>query len=452
MQNLNQIAERQIVDIGPIEGADIYLKAAINKAANIDQNGQAQNIRYVGIVGAGAMGRGIALALVNSGRKVTLLDVSETSISSAKNSTDRYFEAQYDKGRISKNTLVQRLSALNFTQQMTDLASVDMAIEAVPESMDLKKQVMASLEAITGPDTLLATNTSTLDIDEIASLVGSPERVIGTHFFIPAQVTKLLEVVPGLKTSPDTLASVMALAQDLGKTPVIAGNCDGFIGNRLFDRFHQEAMFLLEEGAYPEQVDQALEQWGYAIGPFRTLDIIGNEIPWSVRLERKKQLPEIVQPTVGDVLCECGHFGQKTGIGWYAYEANNRVSISSPKIHNLIEGVSETLGITRRIIDTEEIIERCVLSVVNEAAAILSGGYASRGSDIDVVQVNGYGFPANRGGPIYLADYLGLDQAIALVSSYKNIAGPGRALWEPHPFLKNLAESGESIAAWETKL
>lgn len=449
MANPSHSINATLSDIDAPENTNAYLEQAIALAGQSGAEGKAQSIQQVGIVGAGAMGHGIAVAFLNAGRSVTLFDVSQAALDKAQAIITSYFDRQLQKSRIDREALTRTLSAIKFTQLLGDLSSSDMTIEAVPEKLELKQQVMASLCSVTGPNTILATNTSTLDIDAIASAVDAPERVIGTHFFIPAQITPLLEVIPGKNTSKDVLTSVMSLAGELRKTPVIAGNSDGFVGNRLFDRFHQEAMFMLEEGAFPQQVDQALEQWGYVIGPFRTLDIIGNVIPWSVRVERKMRNPNVIQPTIGDVLCERGYHGPATGNGWYAYEDGSRNPAPSVKANDLILEVSEDLGITRRTFEREEIIARCVLTVINEAAAILRQGLALRGSDIDVVQVNGYGFPAKFGGPLRLADHIGLENIVKLIQHYETIAGDGRPLWKPDPLLIELANSGTKISTWE---
>lgn len=439
-----------ITNFGAIDGASAYQADAVQRAASTGLQGQAAALNRVGIVGAGAMGRGIAIAFLNAGYDVVLFDSLEEALSSAKTYIDHYFSRQLEKCRIAKNTFSKRMASVRFAKDIQVLAPCDMVIEAVPENMTLKKQIIASLDGVVKQNTILASNTSTLDIDEITSASQNPRRVIGTHFFIPAQITRLLEVVPGEKTSTDVLASVMALADDLGKSPVIAGNCDGFIGNRLFDRFHQEAMFLLEEGALPFQIDDALERWGYVIGPFRALDIVGNDIPWTVRVARKVANPKIIQPSIGDVLCDNGLFGQKCGEGWYSYQDGSRKPAPNPVVRELIEKASANAGIKRRPIEPEEIIERCVLTVINEASSILGEGHAKRGSDIDVVQVNGYGFPAKRGGPLFLADHLGLDNVVAKIKYYRDIAGPGKALWQPHPYLIELAGGGRSIAIRET--
>jgi 3-hydroxyacyl-CoA dehydrogenase len=305
--------------------------------------------------------------------------------------------------------------------------------------------MLTDLSDFVADDCILASNTSTLDLDKIAEVVPRAERVIGPHFFIPAHVTKLLEIVPAKQTSTGIIEIMKAMALALNKIFVIAGNCDGFIGNRLFDRFHQEAMYLLEEGATPEQVDQALESWGMVIGPFRSLDMVGNDIPWSVRVTRKENNPELLQPSVGDKLCELGRYGQKTGSGWYRYEENNRQAIPDNKLVSFLQSHSKELGIERREITSEEIIERCLLSIVNEACAIFREGFSESIEDIDLVYVNGYGFPAKACGPMYLAEFIGLNWVVEKMKYFQAIASHGDTLWQPDTLLLEYLEMGKCL-------
>ncbi|WP_165784466.1 3-hydroxyacyl-CoA dehydrogenase [Zhengella mangrovi] len=430
----------------PAGDAAAYLAGAAALAAERAKRGSDSRVRKVLVCGAGAMGRDIALAFANAGRSVVLQDIVPETLLDARRGIIRWLDAQVDKGRLSAVTAKSRMAAIQFAGKLIPDATLDMVVEAVPEDLALKQRIMATLARLAPGQAILATNTSTLDIDAIAAATNSPDRVIGTHFFMPAQVTPLLELVPGRQTAPDLVDDVMALALAMAKTPVIAGNADGFIGNRLFDRFHQEAMFLLEEGALPEQVDAALERWGYAIGPFRTLDMIGNDIPWTVRKARLQADPDRIQPLIGDILCERGWLGQKSGAGWYRYGLGSRRPEPNPRVHALITQVA---GAGRRHVTAEEIVARCVATVINEAAKILDEGLAVRGSDIDVVQVKGYGFPAARGGPMHFADEVGLGRIIALMEDIRRKAGWKAPLWQPSPLLVKLAASNGRLSEWE---
>lgn len=430
----------RLLTFGAVAGAQAYLADAIRTAGTVPKGApDAAIIRQVGIVGAGVMGRGIALAFANAGRDVMLVDPSPKALSTARDHIAKLTDRQVSKGRLTVQTAAQLLTRLHFSQNMAGLASADLVVEAVPEISTLKQQVLRQIHDLCGPATVLASNTSTLDIDAIAAGSGAPERVIGTHFFIPAQVNKLLEIVPGKDTEPKVLALMQALAVDLGKQSVVAGNCDGFIGNRLFDRFHQEAMYLVEEGATPAQVDRALEGWGMAIGPFRALDLVGNDIPWGVRQQRAAARPDIVQPRIGDALCEAGLFGQKTGKGWYLYDSDSPRGRDYDEGTALFRRVSDELGQTRRDIAPAEIVARCVLALAREAWALLADGVAARGSDIDMVYVTGYGFPATKGGPMGFAKAFGRAEALHLIEHFGKTSGKADTIWAVSDKMRQVA-------------
>ena len=365
-------------------------------------------IPKVAIIGSGAMGRGIGMAFLASGREVWLYDVSPDTRQSAQQACQAYLQRLAEKQQQNQAWLDAALARLHTCDTLAGLADCDLLVECVPEDMALKCRVMQELHACAKPSAIFASNTSTLDIDQIAATSGREAQVIGTHFFIPAQVTRLLEVVPARQTSEQTRAIILQLAGEIGKVPVVAGNCDGFIGNRLFDRFYQEAMYLLEEGAEVQAVDQALEGWGMAIGPLRALDMVGNDIPWKVWIQRQQRDPDLQQPRIGNLLCERGWYGQKNGQGWYRYEKGSRQALPSQETAGLIAQCRAELGITARVIGAEEIISRCLLAVMQEAELILQQGFARCGRDIDLVYVLGYGFPAALGGPVYLAQALGI--------------------------------------------
>lgn len=422
--------EAQLLDLPPRPDAPAYLARAVQLAGAVPAGAEDPGrIRAVGILGAGAMGRGIAMAFARTGRRVTLVDRSDAVLASARDHLSGLADRQLSKGQLDKAGRDALMARFVFASDMAAFADADLVVEAVPEILDLKRQLVADIEKLVDRTALIATNTSTLDIDAIAAGLAAPERFIGMHFFIPAQSNRLLEVIPATATAPDRLAGVMALALDMGKHAVIAVNGDGFIGNRLFDRFHQEAMYLVEEGAQPEEVDAALEDWGMAIGPFRALDLVGNDIPWGVRKQRALRPTPPFQPRIGDALCEAGKFGQKTGRGWYLYDRVTPKGRPYEDIRALAQKVSRELGLTRRRITRSESAGRCLTALALEGLQMLAEGRASRASDIDMVYVTGYGFPAGFAGPMSLADRLGHDNLLRLARHYGQISGRSQTAW-----------------------
>lgn len=422
--------EEKLLALPPRPDAKAYLAEAIRLAGEVPAGaGNPRLFRKVGILGAGTMGRGIAMAFAQTGRQVILADPSAEVLASSRDHLAGLADRQMVKGRLDQAGRDALIARFAFEPDVSAFAGVDLVVEAVPEIMDLKRKVMGEIEQVVGETALIATNTSTLDIDGIAGGLNKPDRFIGTHFFVPAQVNRLLEVIPATATSPETLATVMALAFDLGKQAVIAANGDGFIGNRLFDRFHQEAMYLVEEGAQPEEVDAALEEWGMAIGPFRALDLVGNDIPWGVRKQRAQRVKPPFQPRIGDALCEAGRFGQKTGRGWYLYDHATPKGRPYEDIRALAQKVSRELGITRRRIDRQEIIGRCLTALIVEGLAMMEEERAARPSDIDMVYVTGYGFPAAFGGPMSIGEEVGTEAVLALAHHYGRISGRSEAAW-----------------------
>jgi 3-hydroxyacyl-CoA dehydrogenase len=325
-------------------------------------------------------------------------------------------------------------------------ADADIIVEAVFEGMALKKQIFSELDKIAKPDCILASNTSTLDIDEIASATTRPQMVIGHHFFSPANVMKLLEIVRGKATSKEVIATSMALAKKLNKVGVLAGNCRGFIGNRMIHSYGREAQFLVEEGAAVEQVDTALYDFGMAMGPLAMGDLAGLDVGWRIRKEFKHlEKPGVRVPLVADQLCEMGRYGQKTGAGWYKYDENRKPS-GDPEVTALIDKLARAAGIERRAISNDEIIERTIYALVNEGARILEEGIALRSVDIDIVYLNGYGFPAWRGGPMFYADTVGLKSVLAKIEEFEKRHGE---LWTPAPLLKKLASEEKTFASFD---
>ncbi len=420
---------------------------AASKIPDIPANTQARPIRKVAVIGAGTMGSGISINFLNAGIPVTLLELNQQALDKGVATIRKNYERSLKRGRLTPELLEQRMGLLKPTLSYGDMRDADLMIEAVFEDLGVKESVFKQLDQVAKPGAILATNTSTLDVNKIAAFTQRPRDVIGTHFFSPAYVMKLLEVVRGEKTADDVLVTVMQLAKTIKKTAVVSGVCDGFIGNRMLEHYSRQAMFLLEEGALPQQVDQALEQFGFAMGAFRVGDLAGNDIGWAIRKRRYVEKPHVRYSRIADRLCEQGRFGQKTGMGWYRYEAGRREAIPDPAVEKLIEDYRQEIGITPRQIGDQEIVERCVFALVNEGAHILEEGIALRASDIDLVYLNGYGFPPQRGGPLFYADTVGLDHVVKAMGRFalNQHADPG--FWKPAPLLAKLAAQGDTFNA-----
>jgi 3-hydroxyacyl-CoA dehydrogenase len=373
--------------------------------------------RHAAVVGAGVMGRGIAYALASTGIDVELIDPSSSQLETAR----------ADLARWDSRAGTTHAVAIRTTPQLASAATADFVVEAVPEDMELKRTIFTAVDAIAPQHAILASNTSTLDIDTIAAATSRPTSVIGTHFFLPAQVTALLEVVPGRLTAPRVTMTTTRLARAMGKVAVITGNCDGFIGNRLFDRWHQEAMYLLEEGASPAQIDAALEGWGMAIGPFRTLDLIDNRLPWRVRQRRALSNSKLEQPRIGDRMCEAGFAGRAVGAGWYLYDPQTNGRRENPEINKLAGHCAAEQSIARRSLSDEEIISRCMVAVINEGLTIVAEGHVRRDSDVDLIFCLGYGFPTAQGGPLCLASRLDPSALSTLSDLCQAVAGRGKS-------------------------
>lgn len=411
----------------------------------MDRATRPRALRKAAVVGAGAMGQGIAIALAQAGIEVRLLDQSEQAVEAAIAAAGKGWDRAVARGRIGaedREVLAGRLSA---AADYEDLGDADIAIEAVVEDMQVKHAVFAALDKTLKPGALLATNTSALDVDAIAAATSRPGDVVGLHFFNPANVMKLLEVVRAGATSDEALVTSMALARRLGKVAVVARVCDGFIGNRMVEQYIRQAQFLVEEGATPAQVDRALEGWGMAMGPFRMLDLAGNDVTALVRQRRAIEMPHMIYPTLPDLILSRGWLGQKSAKGWYDYPPGARKPVENRELLPLIEAHSASLGVERRKIGAEEIIERCLLALVNEGAAILAEGVAQRPSDIDVVYLNGYGFPRHRGGPMFWAETLGLVSAVRKMRRFALNPHGDPAFWQPHPLLLARAEGLQSL-------
>ena len=400
-------------------------------------------VNSVAVVGAGTMGGGIAMVFANAGTPVLLKDADQPALDRGMEVIRKNYAGSVKRGRFTQQFVAERLQTIKPVLNYDDFDRVDMVVEAVFEGMELKKEVFGHLDRVCRPGAILASNTSTLSIDEIASATKRPEAVIGTHFFSPANVMRLLEIVRGQASSKEVIATCMQLSKKLGKVGVLVGNCRGFVGNRMFGPYRREAQFLVEEGASIEAVDRALYDFGMAMGPLATGDLAGLDVGWRIRKEyRHLETPGARQPFAEDRLCEIGRYGQKTGAGWYKYDENRR-AIPDPEVADLLGKWAAEAGIPQRKISPEEIVDRCILALVNEGARILEEGIALRAVDIDIIYLNGYGFPAYRGGPMWYADTVGLNRVRDRISEFHRQQGQ---LWEPAPLLKRLAQEGKTFA------
>ena len=401
-------------------------------------------IARVGVIGAGTMGGGITMNFLNAGIPVVLLEMKQEALDRGLATIRKNYENSMKKGKLKPEQVEQRMGLITPTLEYAALKDADLIVEAVFEEMGVKEAVFRQLDAVAKPGAILASNTSYLDIDRIASFTQRPQDVIGLHFFSPANVMRLLEIVRGAQTAPDVLATSLQLAKQIKKVAVVSGVCDGFIGNRMLARYGAAAQGLINAGALPQQIDGALQKFGLAMGPFRMGDLAGLDIGWATRKRKAVEAGVEMKPIVADKLCEAGRFGQKTGAGWYRYEAGNRTPLPDSVTEQLIADYRAAHGITPRKISDEEIVERCIFALVNEGARILEEGIAARASDIDLVYLNGYGFPLHRGGPMLYADTVGLPQAVRSLRRFA--AEPGAdASWQPAPLLVRLAEEGRSF-------
>ncbi len=420
----------------------------VSKIPDVPKETPLIEIRSAAIVGAGTMGGGIAMNYANAGIPVLLKETTQEALDKGLATIRRNYENSVKKGRFSQEVMDKRMALITPTLSYDGFGNADIVTEAVFEGMALKKEIFAELDRICKPGAILASNTSTLDIDEIASATSRPDYVIGHHYFSPANVMRLLEIVRGKATSKEVIATSMALARRLKKVGVLVGNCYGFVGNRMLHQYGREAQFLVEEGAKPQDVDGALYKFGMAMGPLAVGDLAGLDVGWRIRKEHAHlEKPGVRKPLVADQLCERGRYGQKTGAGWYRYD-ESRKPIPDPEVDQLIEELAAQAGIKRRTITEEEIIERTQYALINEGAKILEEGIALRAVDIDIVYINGYGYPAWRGGPMWYADTVGLRKVYDRVSSFHQEHGE---LWTPAPLLKRLAEEGKTFAEYDKK-
>jgi len=418
---------------------------AASKIADVPEDTPRRPIAKVAVIGAGTMGGGISMNFLNAGIPVTLLEMKQEALDRGVATMRRNYESQVKRGKLKQEKYDERMALLETTLSYDDIRDADLVIEAVFEEMGVKQRVFEQLDAVAKQGAILATNTSTLDVNRIASFTKRPEDVVGLHFFSPANVMKLLEVVRGEKTARDVLATVMAMARKIRKTAVVSGVCDGFIGNRMIEQYSRQAGFLLDEGCTPRQVDRAIEKFGFAMGPFRMGDLAGNDIGWAIRKRRAQERPNMMYSKTADRLCELGRFGQKTGAGWYDYQAGKRDAIPSKLVEDMIAEHRKSLGIQPRKVSDEEIVQRLVFALVNEGARILQEGIAARASDIDMVYITGYGFPVHRGGPMLYADQVGLFNVVQAMKRFQQNPRDDAKFWEPAPLLAKLASEGKTF-------
>ena len=418
---------------------------AASKIPDVPDNTPRREIKSVAVIGAGTMGGGISMNFLNAGIPVRILETKQEALDRGVATIRKNYEAQVSKGKLKQDKYDQRMALLSTTLNYEDLKDADLVIEAVFEEIGVKEQVFKKLDDVMKPGAILASNTSTLDVNKIASFTRRPQDVVGMHFFSPANVMKLLEVVRGEKTAKDVLATVMAIGKTIKKTAVVSGVCDGFIGNRMIEQYSRQAGFLLEEGCTPAQVDKAIEKFGFAMGPFRMGDLAGNDIGWAIRKRRYLEKPGMKYSKTADLLCEMGRYGQKTGAGWYDYKPGKRDAIPSAVVVEMVEKHRQSLGITPRKISDEEIVQRLVFAMVNEASHILEEGIASKASDIDMVYLTGYGFPLWRGGPMQYADTVGLFNVVQAMKRFARNPLDDAKFWEPAPYLARLVAEGKTF-------
>jgi 3-hydroxyacyl-CoA dehydrogenase len=410
------------------------------KIPDVPPDTNAKEIASAGVIGCGTMGGGIAMCFANAGIPVTVVEDDASALERGLEKIRGLYESSMSKGRLSKDDFEKRVALLSGTTDFSRLSQADIVVEAVFEEMFVKKNVFEKLDSICKEGAILATNTSSLDVNEIAAATSRPSSVLGTHFFSPANVMKLMECVRGAETSRETVASVFQLAKRLDKVAVLVSVCDGFVGNRMLYAYRRQADFLLEDGALPHEVDEAVVAFGLPMGPYAMADLAGLDIGWAVRKRQEATRPKHLRySTIPDRICELGRFGQKTSAGFYRYEKASRTPIPDPEVASLIEGVSRELGIERRSFTKDDIVERCIYALINEGAKILEEGIALRASDVDLVWIHGYGFPRYRGGPMFYADTIGVKTVYDTVARFYQEQGE----WmRPAPLLERLAREG----------
>jgi 3-hydroxyacyl-CoA dehydrogenase len=421
-----------------------FAERTANKVPGVGKETPVATINKVAVLGAGTMGAGIAYSCLNAGYSVHLLDNNEAGLERGRTTIQKLFEGGIARGKISEEKMLETIDRLSLSANYDDLSDADLVIEAVFENMAIKKEVFEKLDQVCKQGAILASNTSTLDVDEIAAATKRPQDIIGLHFFSPAHIMRLLEIIRGKETSAEVIATSLRLTKTLGKIGVVVGNCFGFVGNRMLYSYGRENQFMLLEGAPPEQIDQVLYDWGMAMGPNAVGDLAGLDVGYKARQERSDLPDDPRFYRVADLLAQQGRYGQKTGKGMYLYEDGSRQPTPDPDVQLMIDKESAALGIERRAIDAEEIIERCIYGLINEGARILGEGIALRASDIDVIWTNGYGFPRHRGGPMHYADSVGIENVYKKVCEFREQFGT--EFWEPAKLLQELAENGGTFS------
>ena len=427
-----------------------FAMRAAAKVPDVPGSTPLRAIKSVAVIGAGTMGGGIAMNFANAGIPVTVLETTQAALDKGLGTVWKNYESTLKKGRLTKDEFDKRVKQITGTLSYDDIKSADLVIEAVFEDIQVKKQVFEQLDKIAKSGAILASNTSTLDLNKIADFTQRPQDVIGLHFFSPANVSKLIEIVRGAKSAKDVVATSMAVSKQIKKVGVISGVCDGFIGNRMMNAYFRQMELLLDVGALPQQIDKAMEKFGFAMGPFRVSDLAGNDILWYIRKRMYVEYPDRVFSKTPDRICELGRFGQKAGAGWYDYRPGDRAPIPSDLVNKIVLEESANLGIVRRKVGDEEIVQRALYALINEGARILEEGIALRASDIDVVYLTGYGFPDFRGGPLFYADAVGLSSILRTMREFAKGYQPDA--WEPAPLLKQLASEGKTFASWGNQL
>ncbi len=422
-----------------------FAERQTTKIPDVPEDTPTRPIKSAAVIGAGTMGGGITMSLVNAGIPTTIIEVQQEALDRGLGTIRKNYAATVAKGRLRQEAMDKCMSLITPVLDLAAAKDADIVIEAVFERMDVKQDMFRKLDALMKRGAILATNTSTLDVDAIAAVTQRPQDVIGTHFFSPANVMRLLEVVRGAKTGKDVLATTLKLGKQIKKVPVVSGVCDGFIGNRMIEKYGQQSLFLLDEGCSPAQVDAAAQKWGMAMGPLTMGDMAGLDIGWEIRKRRYLERPNFVYSKLGDRICERGRYGQKTGKGWYLYEPGSRKPIPDPEVDQIIAAYRQEIGIKPRQISDQEIVERLIYALVNEGAYILEEGIALRASDIDMVYLTGYGFPPYRGGPMFYADTVGLDKVLAAIEAFQK--GYRGEVWQPAPLLVKLAREGRRFNA-----
>ena len=422
-----------------------FAERKTSKIADVPSDTPTRDINQVGVIGAGTMGTGISINFLNAGIPVTIVEMKQEGLDRGVEAIRKVYEGQVKKGRMTEDKAKAKMDLLTPSLSYDDLKDVDLVIEAVFEEMGVKEQVFTKLDEICKSGAILASNTSTLDVDKIASFTKRPEDVIGLHFFSPANIMKLLEVIRGDKTAKDVLATAMKLAKTIRKTAVVSGVCDGFIGNRMINQYSREALTMLEEGASVQQIDKAIEKFGFAMGPLRMADLAGGDIGWAIRKRLYAENPGMKKNLIADRLCEMGRFGQKTGAGFYKYEPGNRKPLHDPEVDKVVDECRAEMGITPRKISNDEIVKRCVYALVNEGARILEEGIAQRASDIDMVYLTGYGFPVFRGGPMHYAEQVGLANVVRDMEAFDANPNTQKDFWKPADLLAKRAAEGKGF-------